>query len=860
MNRLNLLTILLIFVLFSISANAQDLETKGPLSLDLNLDSRAAYEALAERAGLNVVFLRDYAPKAAEPFRVENKTPAEALDMLAKQTATFWTPWDKKSILVAEDNQQNRKDYDRQFVKILPVANRPAAEVAAELRTQGFKQVMPAGNALLVRDTAEQIRVAARAANPNAAAPTFDLEGVFVAETNPNARTPQSRRGELKISATDPISLNDAGSREIYERLAKNAGLNILFGRNFRSTNAKLVVRNVGFFDALDLLALSTSTFWQPLNENTMFVAEDTPQNRRDFDGHTVETIYLAPETPVSLLNEILSSLRIVLSLRGIFQAESIRAIVTHDSPAGMALTESLVAELSGAPIRKRVATNIRTMFRESGNSLHTASSDRNRLQIKTKDPIAFTSNSSSREAFEKLAAVAGLQVLFGRNFPTRNVEFSIQNVDVIEALDFLALQSGSYWEPLDSRTIFVLDDTLQNRRDFSEHLVKTIYLPRETSVNSLNQIMNVLRTALSLRGIYQSATNLAILVHDTPQRMALVETLVDHLNPTPLPAKSVQIPTSHYAESGSLRIAAAVRSELKLGASGPISINLNQNSQAIYEALADLLGIKVNFSPDFRPVNSQQFRLEGVDALDAIDYFSLRTGNAWKVVDAQTILVFPDTDQNHQNLDPQIVKTFYVGYKPSVNTVNGIVNVLRTALSLRNVQPADGAITVQETPQKMMVVENIIDSLDRPPLAPDNPETVSLKVVLSGSRGNAEVPSQTHVLDAEVGADPATFRSGKEISVQGNGTTTTQQVGIQIDSQVRTAADGRYKVSITVTTRDVFNESPAATNSPPIVAFRNFIFAGTIILSDGGTAQISGTEHDVNEAWRADITLSVKK
>src|SRR6185503_18156687 len=116
--------------------------------------------------------------------------------------------------------------------------------------------------------------------------------------------------------------------------------------------------------------------------------------------------------------------------------------------------------------------------------------------------------------------------------------------------------------------------------------------------------------------------------------------------------------------------------------------------------ALADLLGIKVNFSPDFRLVNSQQFRLEGVDALDAIDYFSLQTGNAWKVVDAQTSLVFPDTQHNRQNLETQIVKTFYVGYKPSANTVNGIVNVLRTALSLRNVQPADGAITVQETPQ----------------------------------------------------------------------------------------------------------------------------------------------------------------
>jgi hypothetical protein len=42
--------------------------------------------------------------------------------------------------------------------------------------------------------------------------------------------------------------------------------------------------------------------------------------------------------------------------------------------------------------------------------------------------------------------------------------------------------------------------------------------------------------------------------------------------------------------------------------------------------------------------------------------------------------------------------------------------------------------------------------------------------------------------------------------------------------------------------------------------AFYNFTFAGTLILSNGGTAQISGTDMVTNETWLADVTVSVKK
>jgi general secretion pathway protein D len=79
--------------------------------------------------------------------------------------------------------------------------------------------------------------------------------------------------------------------------------------------------------------------------------------------------------------------------------------------------------------------------------------------------------------------------------------------------------------------TIMVMEDTQQNRRDFEDHVYKTIYLQNIISTNDLNQIMNVLRTAFSLRGIYQFEPGNAIVIHDTPARVALVEKLIRALD-----------------------------------------------------------------------------------------------------------------------------------------------------------------------------------------------------------------------------------------------------------------------------------------------------------------------------------------
>jgi acyl CoA:acetate/3-ketoacid CoA transferase alpha subunit len=87
--------------------------------------------------------------------------------------------------------------------------------------------------------------------------------------------------------------------------------------------------------------------------------------------------------------------------------------------------------------------------------------------------------------------------------------------------------------------------------------------------------------------------------------------------------------------------------------------------------------------------------------------------------------------------------------------------------------------------------------------------------------------------------------------------------VGIQIDADVRSAAEGRYGVLITVFTRDTADGNLAAripTSVPSIPIFHNFTFAGTLILANGETAQISGYDTIRNENLRADITLSLKR
>jgi hypothetical protein len=684
-------------------------------------DTRATYEALAERAGWNVVFPRSFKQQPLpSSFNADKLTIPQALDELSDLTKTFWTRWDDKTILAVDDTSENRRNYARQFVQPLDIGKKDPAAVVSSLRNRNVQNIVSTGtgNSILLRDTEEGIRLAEFILkNPFGSPARLDLNGSYLTANGNDFKTPKRQRDQLKVKTLSPVTLDVDESYDLtFQNLARTAGVNILFVRNPRLAKIQFKVKDVDFFDALDLLCVVSSTFWQPINENTILVFEDNPQNRRDFQVHTAETIYLPAGTSATRLNEILNTVRTMGSLRGIFPSPSVNAILLHDTAARLAFAEGLISQITGeTSLRTRAASDLKAAFGENGFHYYTAAFDRARLQTKTSTPISFKTEGSSREAYEKLAALAGFQVVWGNARPL-DVRLAIENIDAIEALDLLALQSVTFWQYLDPKTILVLDDNQQSRRDFQTHLVKTIYLPKSTSTVRLNEMMNALRNAFSLRGVFQSEDAKAIVIHDTPARVALAENVLEHLNTESTPIRSVVLPAPRFAENATYGLAAAAKSELDVKATGPISIKLNQDSRETFEALADLAGLKISFAPNFQLRPAAPFQLEGVDVLDALDYLSLTTGSAWKVVDRQTILVFSNNAQAHRDLDTQLTKTFLLGDNPTQNAVYGLANILRTALSMRQIQTGIDGITIQDTPQRMALAEKLIESLRQTP------------------------------------------------------------------------------------------------------------------------------------------------
>jgi hypothetical protein len=65
---------------------------------------------------------------------------------------------------------------------------------------------------------------------------------------------------------------------------------------------------------------MQSKTFWKPITENIIFIAQDTTQKHKDYDEQLVETFYLSNTVQSQDLTEIANGLRQVLNLTKVQQ------------------------------------------------------------------------------------------------------------------------------------------------------------------------------------------------------------------------------------------------------------------------------------------------------------------------------------------------------------------------------------------------------------------------------------------------------------------------------------------------------------------------------------------------------------
>jgi hypothetical protein len=71
-----------------------------------------------------------------------------------------------------------------------------------------------------------------------------------------------------------------------------------------------------------------------------------------------------------------------------------------------------------------------------------------------------------------------------------------------LDALDYLSLQSETFWKPLDAHTILVAPETPQVHAELDSRVSKTFYLTNTRDANATDGIINVLRSVFGLRQV----------------------------------------------------------------------------------------------------------------------------------------------------------------------------------------------------------------------------------------------------------------------------------------------------------------------------------------------------------------------
>jgi hypothetical protein len=317
------------------------LKSTEPISLEIKEMPRRAFEILAERAGLQVVFHPQVINAPAFPFLVEETDMLTALDRLSLQTQHFWQVFGPHSILVGPDNPTVRRGVEPTVVKVIYLKNVRSVEEGAQLRTalgaltMGYvtsvKLVLnPTTNTLVMRDIPERVslieKLVAVLDGGSVSASDGFQSGVFSLPGSPEARR-ASLQSQAQLTSMVPgtINLNETPRRS-FEVVAALAGVNVIFHTRFPAVTGgdqRFVFSGGDFIEALDVLAFRTLSFWRVTGDKIIQVAPDDPTIRRELEPVVTETVALKNAKSLEAVNEIVTTLKTVMSMNNVYEPDT---------------------------------------------------------------------------------------------------------------------------------------------------------------------------------------------------------------------------------------------------------------------------------------------------------------------------------------------------------------------------------------------------------------------------------------------------------------------------------------------------------------------------------------------------------
>lgn len=153
--------------------------------------------------------------------------------------------------------------------------------------------------------------------------------------------TKQQRADRSLGSSTQPITLRfqNAKLKEVFEILARTAGVNVIFDKEVRDDPITIFVKDLPFDEALSLILSTNNLLTQRISSDTLLVMPNTKQKQAQYQDLLLRTFYLANAKAKDAVNLV----RTMLDSKKIYVDEKINAIVVRDEPVKLQLAERML-------------------------------------------------------------------------------------------------------------------------------------------------------------------------------------------------------------------------------------------------------------------------------------------------------------------------------------------------------------------------------------------------------------------------------------------------------------------------------------------------------------------------------------
>ncbi|MGB5342867.1 MAG: secretin N-terminal domain-containing protein [Thermoanaerobaculia bacterium] len=163
-----------------------------------------------------------------------------------------------------------------------------------------------------------------------------------LAEMKENMRGSRAQPPVLNPRSNEPISLSfpkPVSVTSIYRALGRAFGIDVLFDPKMREQEISIELEDATAQEALEILMRASGHFYKVLNEQSIIVIEDSPQNRRAYEDLVIQTFFLSNAE----VKDVMTMLRSLVGAKSVAANDQLNAIALRDTADKVKVAESII-------------------------------------------------------------------------------------------------------------------------------------------------------------------------------------------------------------------------------------------------------------------------------------------------------------------------------------------------------------------------------------------------------------------------------------------------------------------------------------------------------------------------------------